>query len=138
MCFLAFFFLSKATDYFSHMLLQRWEAKIRRKKSRLNRGSNSQPAGNESGTLTKTINESTNEKTDTKLRENAVFSNLKALTYLDIIECCLTISQTRHGLYVCSTSLMKTLWEKKKLLVMSNFSFPTVFSTGFENIQPFS
>ena len=24
-------FLSKATDYFSHMLLQRWEAKIRRK-----------------------------------------------------------------------------------------------------------
>ena len=26
-------FLSKATDYFSHMLLQRWEAKIRRKES---------------------------------------------------------------------------------------------------------
>ena len=25
--------LSKATDYFSHMLLQRWEAKIRRKES---------------------------------------------------------------------------------------------------------
>ena len=24
-------FLSKATDYFSHMLLERWEAKIRRK-----------------------------------------------------------------------------------------------------------
>ena len=29
---------------------------------------------------------------------------------------------------VCSTSLLKTLWEKKKLLVMSNFSFsPNVF-----------
>ena len=26
-------FLSKATDYFSHMLLQRWEAKIRQKES---------------------------------------------------------------------------------------------------------
>ena len=26
-------------------------------------------------------------------------------------------------LRVCSTSLLKTLWEKEKLLVMSNFSF---------------
>ena len=26
-------------------------------------------------------------------------------------------------LHVCSTSLLKTLWEKEKLLVMSNFSF---------------
>ena len=26
-------------------------------------------------------------------------------------------------LRVCSTSLLKTLWEKKKLLVTSNFSF---------------
>ena len=26
-------------------------------------------------------------------------------------------------LLVCSTSLLKTLWEKEKLLVMSNFSF---------------
>ena len=26
-------------------------------------------------------------------------------------------------LCVCSTSLLKTLWEKKKLLIMSNFSF---------------
>ena len=37
MCFLASHtstntnFLSKATDYFSHLLLQRWEAKVRRK-----------------------------------------------------------------------------------------------------------
>ena len=26
-------------------------------------------------------------------------------------------------LHVCSTSLLKTLWEKEKLLVTSNFSF---------------
>ena len=36
-------------------------------------------------------------------------------------------------LRVCSTSLLKTLWEKEKLLVTSNFSFPTVFSTRLEN-----
>ena len=40
---------------------------------------------------------------------------------------------------VCSTSLLKTLREKEKLLVTSNFSFfPTVFSTLLENFQPFS
>ena len=43
-------FLSKA--YFSHMLLQRWEAKIHRKEIRLNQGSNSQPPGRKSDTLT--------------------------------------------------------------------------------------
>ena len=30
---------------------------------------------------------------------------------------------TPFFLYVCCTSLLKTLWEKRKLLVMSNFSF---------------
>ena len=43
-------------------------------------------------------------------------------------------------LHVCSTSLLKTLWEKEKLLVMSNFSFspfPTVFSTCLESFLPF-
>ena len=34
-------------------------------------------------------------------------------------------------LRVCIAGLLKTLWEKEKLLVMSNFSFPTVFSTRF-------
>ena len=34
-------------------------------------------------------------------------------------------------LFVCSTSLVKTLWEKEKFLVMSNFSFPTVLSDIF-------
>ena len=39
---------------------------------------------------------------------------------------------------VGSTSLLKTLWEKEKLLVTSNFSFPTVFSTRQENFLPLS
>ena len=39
---------------------------------------------------------------------------------------------------VCSTSHLKTLWEKEKLLVTSNFSFPTVFFTHLENFPQFS
>ena len=36
----------------------------------------------------------------------------------------LTLSQTSHGFYVSALlSLLKTLWEKEKLLVTSNFSF---------------
>ena len=36
----------------------------------------------------------------------------------------LTLSETSPGfLHVCSASLLKTLWEKEKLLVKSNFSF---------------
>ena len=45
-------FLSKATDYFSHMLLQKWKMKIHRKKVHLHQRSNSQPSGHESDTLT--------------------------------------------------------------------------------------
>ena len=41
-------------------------------------------------------------------------------------------------LRVCSTSLWKTLWEKEKLLMTSNFSFPTVFSISLENFLFFS
>ena len=43
-------------------------------------------------------------------------------------------------LRVCSTNLLKTLREKEKLLLMSNFSLShrTVFSTGFENFLPTS
>ena len=39
-------------------------------------------------------------------------------------------------LRVCSTSLLKTLWEKEKLLVTSNFSFSQMFSTLLENFPP--
>ena len=44
-------------------------------------------------------------------------------------------SFTNHPsfLHVCSTSLLKTLWEKEKLLITSNFSFsPTVFYPFWE------
>ena len=44
-------FLSKATNYFPHMLLQRWEVKIVWKKVRLKQGLNSQPLGHESDML---------------------------------------------------------------------------------------
>ena len=37
----------------------------------------------------------------------------------------------------CSTSLLKTLWEKEKLLVMSNFSFTHNVFTPFDNFLPF-
>ena len=50
-CFLAFSnhnFLSKATNYFSHMLQQRWEAKILREKICLNQVPNSQSPGHKS------------------------------------------------------------------------------------------
>ena len=40
-------------------------------------------------------------------------------------------------LRVCSRSLFKTLWEKEKLLVASNFSFSPVFSTNLQNFLPF-
>ena len=39
-------------------------------------------------------------------------------------------------LHVCRTSLLKTLWEKKKLLKTSNFSFfPQCFSPFFRTFQ---
>ena len=42
-------------------------------------------------------------------------------------------------LRVCNTSLLKTLWEKEKLLVTSNFSFShIVFFFLWENFLPFS
>ena len=42
-------------------------------------------------------------------------------------------------LLVCCTSLLKTLWEKKKLLITSKFSFfPQCFLPLLENFQPFS
>ena len=41
-------------------------------------------------------------------------------------------------LCVCSISCWKTLWEKEKLLLISNSPFPMVFSTCLENFLPFS
>ena len=52
---------------------------------------------------------------------------------------CLGKSFNSLFLRVCCTSLFKTLWEKEKLLVTSNFSrtFSTVFSTHLESCLPF-
>ena len=48
---------------------------------------------------------------------------MKTPSYREML-ICLTLSQTSPGfLRVCRTSLLKTLWEKEKLLVTSNFSF---------------
>ena len=41
-------------------------------------------------------------------------------------------------LRVCGRSLLKTLWEKEKLLVMSNFSFSHSVFYPFGNFVPFS
>ena len=42
-------------------------------------------------------------------------------------------------LHLCSTSLLKTLWEKEKLLVTSNFSFShSVFCPFWRTFPPFS
>ena len=41
-------------------------------------------------------------------------------------------------LRVCSTSLLKTLWEKEKLLVTSNFSFSLGVFYPLQNFLPFS
>ena len=39
------------------------------------------------------------------------------------VPCMLTLSQTSPGFHVSAVSLLKTQWEKEKLLVTSNFSF---------------
>ena len=41
-------------------------------------------------------------------------------------------------LHFCSTSLLKTLWEKEKLLLMGNFSFSHSVSTHLKNFLLFS
>ena len=41
-------------------------------------------------------------------------------------------------LLVSHTSLLKTLWKKEKLLITSNFSFSTLFSTCLEKFLPSS
>ena len=41
-------------------------------------------------------------------------------------------------LHVCTISLLKTLWEKEKLVITSNFSFSPMFSTLLDNFRLFS
>ena len=50
----------------------------------------------------------------------------------------LTLSQTSPGFHMSAVQVLKTLWEKEKLLVISNFSFSTVFSAYLMSFLPFS
>ena len=62
--------------------------------------------------------------------------NYYILLILSIIrhgECYLTLSQTSPGFY--GISLLKILWEKEKLLKMSNFSFSHSVFYGFEELS---
>ena len=49
----------------------------------------------------------------------------------------LTLSQTSPGFYMSVVKvILKTLWEKEKLLIPSNFSFSHSVSNLLENFQP--
>ena len=84
------------------------------------------------------------EKTNSIIRELTVLPAANASIYGHTFE---VLSQGERlnpfpnkpwFLCVCSTSLLKTLREKEKLLDMSDFSFFPVFSACFENLLPFS
>ena len=63
---------------------------------------------------------------------------LKAILLTDNLHTLIIPFQNKPWfLHFCRTSLLKTLLEKEKLLVMSNFSFPTVFFTSMESFLPF-
>ena len=95
------------------------------KKSPLNQGSNSQPQGHESNTLT----------TEPPGRDQSQLHPTDFCTFLKL----LALFQSSPGFYVShsSTSLLKRLWDKEKLLVMSNFSFSHSVFTHLENILQF-
>ena len=70
---------------------------------------------------------------------STMFSIAFLLGYVEHRAVWLTLSQTSPGFNMSAVQDLKTLWEKEKLLVRSNFSFsPTVFSTFVENFLPFS
>ena len=54
------------------------------------------------------------------------------------IQIVLTLFQTSPGCYMSAEQLLKTLWEKQKLLIASNTPFSTMFSILSENFLPFS
>ena len=45
--------------------------------------------------------------------------------------------KTMVFIHVCRKSVLKTLWEKNKLLIRAIYPFPTVFLTILENSLPF-
>ena len=79
-------FLSKATDYFSHMLLHRLEAKIRRKEKSPQTGI--EPPGDESDTLNTEPPSPCSRylRSSLKHRYSAFCSNLTVLTVYDLLK----------------------------------------------------
>ena len=68
-----------------------------------------------------------------------IYSTCSQQMYLLYIMICLTLSKRSPGFYVSEVQIFwKKLWEKEKLLVTSNFSFSTVFTTHLESFLPFS
>ena len=52
-----------------------------------------------------------------------------------LIAWCLTLSQTSPGFYMSAVQVLKTLWEKEKLLIKSNFSFSHCVFYLFEELS---
>ena len=100
------------------------------KKSRLNRGSNSQPPGHESDTLTTEPPGRGRHFKDSFSVSLVKYHGIGKSRYVyyskfakDHFFLVNPFPNKPWFLRVCSTSLLKTLWEKEKLLVTSNFSF---------------
>ena len=116
------------------------------KKSRLNRGSNSQPPGHESDTLTTepprwgadSIEYDQTAHICSVILLCTITSSIINFSQLILIQSHLinTFPSKPWFLPVCSTSLLKTSWEKEKLLITSNFSiFHSVFSPMSSNLK---
>ena len=100
------------------------------KKVRLNRGSNSQPPGHESDTLTPLSHPDWAGKKVNTARD--IIGSFSHITSLDERKCVSHPFPNKPWfLHVCSTCL-KTHWEKEKLLVTSNFSFSHSIFIEFE------
>ena len=67
------------------------------------------------------------------------FQDFRVVSRCKKLDSFLTLFQTSLGFYGSAVQVfLKTLREKEKLLVTSNFSFFPVFSTYLENFLPFS
>ena len=123
------------------MLLQRWEAKIRRKES--------SPQPGIKLTATRSWVRHAHHWATLAGHDDV---DLHVLRISLSIKCCvhvssplrdrnqtLTISQTSPGFYVSAVQVfLKTLWEKEKLLVTSNFSFSHCVFDPLKNFLLFS
>ena len=109
--------LSKATDYFSHMF-QKWEVKICRKESLLQPG----------------IKVTTTRSSDRHAHHWA--TGLAQDMNGNNVEIIFNPFPNKPWFYSgYSTGLLKTLWEKKKLLETSNFFFSHSVFCPFEELS---